>query len=232
MTNKKKKHLKKNVKIILCLILGIGLAGYGGYNLYDIYKDANEMKSVSNSEVDEYTERFTAVSENKNEFENDTEEEQTMIQHVKPEDQVGNGQVVGVLYIPSFNNFKHCIALGVEDDVIANYVGMYRSYGSIGQPHSNTVLAAHSSMYGYSPIAFFNGIEKYVKSGDEISVLWYDGNTYKYVVDSVKTHVDQKDRSAFEQPSDNESEYLTLQTCTFGDPSLRTYIRAKSSKGL
>ena len=227
MTNEKKKkgmHLKKKVKVILCLLLGIGLAGFGGYNLYDIYKEADEMKSVSNSEVDEYTELFTAVSESKNEIENNTEEEQTMIQ---PEDQIGNGQVVGVLYIPAFNNFEHCIALGVEEGVIANYVGMYRSYGTIGQPHSNTVLAAHSSMYGYSPIAFFSGIEKFVKSGDEISVLWNDGNTYKYIVDSVKTHVEQKDRTAFEQPADNESEYLTLQTCTFGDPNLRTYIRAK-----
>lgn len=227
MTNKKKKHLKKNVKIILCLILGIGLAGYGGYNLYDIYKEADAVKSSSETETAMYIQEFTDVK-----TEVDTESESELSEQINLEDQVGNGQVVGVLYIPSFNDFKHCIALGVEDDVIANYVGMYRSYGSIGQPHSNTVLAAHSSMYGYSPIAFFNGIEKYVKSGDEISVLWHDGNTYKYVVDSVRTHVDQKDRSAFEQPSDNESEYITLQTCTFGDPNLRTYIRAKSSKGL
>lgn len=227
MTNKKKKHLKKNVKIVLCLILGIGLAGYGGYNLYDIYKDANAVKLSSETETAMYIQEFTDVK-----TEVDTESESELSEQISLEDQVGNGQVVGVLYIPSFNDFKHCIAQGVEDDVIANYVGMYRSYGSIGQPHSNTVLAAHSSMYGYSPIAFFNGIEKYVKSGDEISVLWHDGNTYKYVVDSVKTHVDQKDRSAFEQPSDNESEYLTLQTCTFGNPNLRTYIRAKSSKGL
>lgn len=227
MTNKKKKHLKKNVKIILCLILGIGLAGYGGYNLYDIYKEADAVKSSSETETAMYIQKFTDVK-----TEVDTESESELSEQINLEDQVGNGQVVGVLYIPSFNDFKHCIALGVEDDVIANYVGMYRSYGSIGQPHSNTVLAAHSSMYGYSPIAFFNGIEKYVKSGDEISVLWHDGNTYKYVVDSVRTHVDQKDRSAFEQPSDNESEYITLQTCTFGDPNLRTYIRAKSSKGL
>lgn len=222
MTNKKKKHLKKNVKIILCLILGIGLAGYGGYNLYSIYKEADVVKLSSETETAMYIQEFTDVK-----TEVDTESESELSEQISLEDQVGNGQVVGVLYIPSFNDFKHCIAQGVEDDVIANYVGMYRSYGSIGQPHSNTVLAAHSSMYGYSPIAFFNGIEKYVKSGDEISVLWHDGNTYKYVVDSVKTHVDQKDRSAFEQPSDNESEYLTLQTCTFGDPSLRTYIRAK-----
>ena len=227
MTNKKKKHLKKNVKIILCLILGIGLAGYGGYNLYDIYKEADAVKSSSETETAMYIQEFTDVK-----TEVDTESESELSEQINLEDQVGNGQVVGVLYIPSFNDFKHCIALGVEDDVIANYVGMYRSYGSIGQQHSNTVLAAHSSMYGYSPIAFFNGIEKYVKSGDEISVLWHDGNTYKYVVDSVRTHVDQKDRSAFEQPSDNESEYITLQTCTFGDPNLRTYIRAKSSKGL
>ena len=227
MTNKKKKHLKKIVKIILCLILGIGLAGYGGYNLYDIYKEADAVKSSSETETAMYIQEFTDVK-----TEVDTESESELSEQINLEDQVGNGQVVGVLYIPSFNDFKHCIALGVEDDVIANYVGMYRSYGSIGQPHSNTVLAAHSSMYGYSPIAFFNGIEKYVKSGDEISVLWHDGNTYKYVVDSVRTHVDQKDRSAFEQPSDNESEYITLQTCTFGDPNLRTYIRAKSSKGL
>ena len=225
MTNEKKKkgmHLKKKVKVILCLLLGIGLEGFGGYNLYDIYKEADEMKSVSCNEVKEYTELFTSAE--KTDPEVDLVAEQPEIQ---PEEQIGNGQVVGVLYIPSFNNFRHCIALGVEDGVIANYVGMYRSYGTIGQPNSNTVLAAHSSMYGYSPIAFFNGIEKFVKSGDEISVLWNDGNTYKYIVDSVKTHVEQKDRTAFEQPADNESEYLTLQTCTFGDPNLRTYIRAK-----
>ena len=58
MTNEKKKkgmHLKKKVKVILCLLLGIGLAGFGGYNLYDIYKEADEMKSVSCNEVKEYT---------------------------------------------------------------------------------------------------------------------------------------------------------------------------------
>lgn len=224
MTNEKKKkgmHLKKKVKVILCLLLGIGLAGFGGYNLYDIYKEADEMKSVSYNEVKEYTELFTSPEKT------DPEVDLAEQPEIQLEEQIGNGQVVGVLYIPAFNNFKHCIALGVEEGVIANYVGMYRSYGSIGQPHSNTVLAAHSSMYGYSPIAFFNGIEKFVKSGDEISVLWNDGKTYKYIVDSVKTHVDQKDRTAFEQPTDSESEYLTLQTCTFGNPDLRTYIRAK-----
>ena len=58
-------------------------------------------------------------------------------------------------------------------------------------------------------------------------VLWMDGNKYTYVVDDIKTGFDPKDRTAFEQPTDNESEYLTLQTCTNGDPNSRTYIRAK-----
>ena len=219
---KKGMHLKKGTKIAICLILGLCLAGYGGFNLYEIYHEAEQTKTFSDAEAEKYEKEFESVTDPEIDFNEQTEET-----YVQPEDLIGNGQVVGVLYIPSFNNFRHCIAMGVEDNVIANYVGMYRSYGTIGQPRSNTILAAHSAMYGYSPIAYFDGINKYVNIGDEISVLWMDGNTYTYIVDDIKTGIDPKDRTAFEQPTDNESEYLTLQTCTNGDPNSRTYIRAK-----
>lgn len=207
---------KKKLKTVLLLLISFGLIGWGGWNLYQIYNETKTAEDISQKEIDTFVEKLDDESSD------DTGEESSSIDNAEL---IGNGTVVGVMYIPSFNDFQHCIAMGVGNDVIDHYVGMYKTYGMIGVPGSNAVFSAHSTSYGYSPIAWFNRIEDYVKIGDEISILWQDGNTYKYEVISIVTNVPKADKTAFEQPEGDE-EYITLQTCSYGNGKVRTFMKA------
>lgn len=217
MAKKKHRKLKTKVKSIFLFVIAVSLIGYGGSTLYSFYSQQNEQNQKSEQTVqkfEETVEKQTASSTEVTTAENQQENEVSI-----------GGQVVGIMYIPSFNNFKHAIAMGVTNDVLHDYVGMYKSYGMIGEDNSNAVFSSHSALYGSSPISYFNRIDDIVKVDDEISILWNDGITYKYKVISVRQYCSPTDKEAFEQPDDG-NQYITLQTCTHGDGEYRSFIKA------
>lgn len=212
----RKRKLKPAVKRCMLYTLSALLIGYGSFNIYTVYRDQKDQSTKTAEITTKVEKEFTEEKK-----EEDTSSEATVDDSIAIE-----GNVVGVMSIPAFDNFKHAIAMGVDSDVLHDYVGMYTSLGMIGEDNSNAVFSAHSALYGYSPISYFNRIDDKLKKGDEIDILWNDGNTYKYQVISVKQYVDASDRSALEQPADGK-QYITLQTCTHGKPEYRSFIKAE-----
>lgn len=210
----KKRKLKSKVKKILLYTISLALITYGGTTLYFYYSESEEQTKQNEIVVEEFEEEVK--SQDPSSVEEATGEEHEIA--------IG-GKVVGVMYIPAFNDFKHAIAMGVSNDVLHDYIGMYTSYGMIGEENSNAVFSSHSALYGYSPISYFNRIDDVLKEGDTISILWNDGITYTYKVVSVRQYCSPTDKEAFEQPEDGQ-QYITLQTCTHGDSNYRSFIKA------
>lgn len=132
---------------------------------------------------------------------------------------------LGIIYIPSFDNFSHVIAYGVDNDTLATYVGMYKTYSAVGE-NGLCVLASHSTMWtGREKYCFFNRIEDKVKVGDDVHILWNDGNTYNYTVVMVDAWV-PKDQEAdyFNKYNNPTKQTLILQTCTHGNGDYRSFV--------
>lgn len=132
--------------------------------------------------------------------------------------------VLGVLYIPSYDDFKHVIGSGVDRETLNTYVGMYKDYASIGE-EGNTVLASHSSPYPGKHIhCYFNRIEDAVKKGDAVNVLWHDGKMYHYKITDIYTWIPESEEEKYLSDNDGK-QYVILQTCTHGDGKYRTFIK-------
>ena len=118
--------------------------------------------------------------------------------------------VIGTLEISSIN-LKLSIADGIEDDVIAKYIGHFPSTALI---NGNVGLAGHNTQ------DFFANLKK-VKKGDEIVYNFLLG-TKTYIVDTI-VEIQEDDWSYLEDTEDNK---ITLITCIKNQPTKRLCIQA------
>lgn len=118
--------------------------------------------------------------------------------------------VIGTLEIPSIN-LKLSIADGIENDVIAKYVGHFPSTALI---NGNVGLAGHNTQ------EFFANLKK-LKEGDEIVYNFLLGSK-TYVVNTI-VEIQEDDWSYLEDTEDNR---ITLITCIKNQPTKRLCIQA------
>ncbi len=118
--------------------------------------------------------------------------------------------ILGTLEIPSIN-LKLSIAEGVENDVIAKYVGHFPSTALI---NGNVGLAGHNTN------EFFANLRK-IKKGDEIVYNFLLGSK-TYIVDTI-VEIEEDDWSYLEDTKDNK---ITLITCIKNQPTKRLCIQA------
>lgn len=118
--------------------------------------------------------------------------------------------VIGTLEIPSIN-LKLSIAEGIENDVIAKYVGHFPSTALI---NGNVGLAGHNTQ------EFFANLKK-LQKGDEIVYNFLLG-TKTYIVDTI-VEIHEDDWSYLEDTEDNR---ITLITCIKNQPNKRLCIQA------
>ncbi len=118
--------------------------------------------------------------------------------------------VIGTLEIPSIN-LKLSIADGIDNDVIAKYVGHFPSTALI---NGNVGLAGHNTQ------EFFANLKK-LKKGDEIVYNFLLGSK-TYVVNTI-VEIQEDDWSYLEDTDDNR---ITLITCIKNQPTKRLCIQA------
>lgn len=118
--------------------------------------------------------------------------------------------VIGTLEIPSIN-LKLSIAEGIENDVIAKYVGHFPSTALI---NGNVGLAGHNTN------EFFANLKK-IKKGDEIIYNFLLGSK-TYIVNTI-VEIQEDDWSYLEDTEDNR---ITLITCIKNQPTKRLCIQA------
>lgn len=118
--------------------------------------------------------------------------------------------VIGTLEIPSIN-LKLSIADGIENDVIAKYVGHFPSTALI---NGNVGLAGHNTQ------EFFANLKK-LKKGDDIVYNFLLGSK-TYVVNTI-VEIQEDDWSYLEDTEDNR---ITLITCIKNQPTKRLCIQA------
>lgn len=118
--------------------------------------------------------------------------------------------VIGTLEIPSIN-LKLSIADGIENDVIAKYVGHFPSTALI---NGNVGLAGHNTQ------EFFANLKK-LKKGDEIVYNFLLGSK-TYIVNTI-VEIQEDDWSYLEDTDDNR---ITLITCIKNQPTKRLCIQA------
>ena len=118
--------------------------------------------------------------------------------------------VIGTLEISSIN-LKLSIADGIEDDVIAKYIGHFPSTALI---NGNVGLAGHNTR------DFFANLKK-VKKGDEIVYNFLLG-TKTFIVEII-VEIQEDDWSYLEDTEDNK---ITLITCIKNQPTKRLCIQA------
>jgi LPXTG-site transpeptidase (sortase) family protein len=102
---------------------------------------------------------------------------------------------------------------------------MYEDLDTFGTENGVVGLAAHSTR-STSPCAYcyFQNAGD-IQEGDIITVLWKDGNEYKYVVYDTSTWQEENTPGMFE-PVEGKS-ILVLQTCTNGQHGKRSYVHAE-----
>lgn len=203
------KKRRKSVVTILLFLLAFACLGTGIYFLGSWHQDNVEDQEKSEKNVEEVEKVI----------------ETTPVEQIPQAIPEGS---LGVIYIPSFNNFSHVIGYGVDNDTLSTYVGMYKTYSSVGQP-GLCILASHSTRWaGREKYAFFNRIEEKVKPGDAVNILWNDGQTYEYTVVKVDAWVPkEQEEEYFEKYDDKSKQTLILQTCTHGDGDYRSFVVCK-----
>ena len=118
--------------------------------------------------------------------------------------------VIGTLEIPSIN-LKLSIAEGIEDDVLAKYIGHFPSTALI---NGNVGLAGHNT-------SDFLANLKNVEKGDDIVYNFLLG-TKTYTVDTI-VEIQEDDWSYLEDTEDNK---ITLITCIRNQPTKRLCVQA------
>lgn len=118
--------------------------------------------------------------------------------------------ILGTLEIPSIN-LKLSIAEGIENDVIAKYIGHFPSTALI---NGNVGLAGHNTNECFANL-------KEIKKGDEIVYNFLLGSK-TYIVDTI-VEIQEDDWRYLEDTKDNK---ITLITCIKNQPTKRLCIQA------
>lgn len=211
---------KFNILGILLVVVALGLIGFGGYNIYSIYNEKNEAEKRSEEIIREFEEAL----KNQGSIEEltiEAPEDGTAATGGAQDFSIG-GRVVGVMTIEKMG-LHWPIAMGVSDNTLYQYIGMYETHGTIGEKGQNAGFAAHACRDGLCAVASFDSMEDKLVKGDIIEILWHDGHTYRYMVNEVLAYQDPYG-DFFEIEPDKE--LITLVTCTDGNSDYRTVVHA------
>lgn len=197
----------KGVAILFALLLI-------GYGIYDISSTLLSEESIKK-------ETTVAIKDFKQAVSTDTVEDKGVKDLSLIDEDV---YAIGIMRIPSMN-LEAPIANGATEKILKKYVGMYTEYDEIGVLGGNSVFASHSARRNNCAYCFFNHLEDNMSIGDEIEILFKDGNTYKYKVYEIKDYQDPYAEWFYERVEGRE--IVTLITCTDGDPEQRTIVRGQ-----
>lgn len=217
----------KRRKIFSCtlLLLSLGLLTAGSALLLRQHFHRTKLEREDAAEVRDFENTVSGNAEqnNKNPEKPDNPDDTDLIET--------DADAVGVLYIPSFDDFSHLLAYGVDGATLNHYVGIYTTFAEIGEK-GNCVLAAHSNeLPGKQPYCYFNRIEDSVRRGDEIQILLRNGSTCTYQITGIYTWIPAEEEQPYLLFDTGNERYLTLQTCTHGNGRYRTFIRAIQKEG-
>ena len=223
MAKKKKNKTRERIVSVLLFALAGGLILYGAFSILVPYIKYEKETKANNEEVSAFLNSLPEQS---------AKAESSNLPVSLPggtgytvEDIAG--QVVGILTAPSVD-IQAPIAMGTDTDTLNRFAGVFEEYDLPGTPGGNTAIASHSSRYDYfCSYCYFQNIGN-LKPGDEVDLLWRDGNTYRYQVYDVKLNQSPEDMTPFERVDGKE--ILTLQTCTDGVHGTRTFVHCERMK--
>jgi len=168
---------------ILCMIAGLVVLGYGGFQLYSSQAKESERLGEASELVSE--EVITEVEKK------DVESYDY--------DKIKDGETVGVFYIPRLDR-EIPIIEGTDEDELAQGVGHYSGTGFPGE-NKQILLSGHRD----TVFRQFGELE----DGDELHVKMKNG-TFVYVIMDHEI-VDAEDTSVID--FDRKDEVLTVSTC-------------------
>lgn len=214
---------ERNKKLIITgiVIILLGVIGFSGYKIASTLYSDNKEKQEAKSRVEEFKDYLT-----REDWDQIIEKED-----YDPFEKI-TGTTVGVIFTDKLEYKQSTMVYEDMNDVDAverslnNHVVTYSNYGGIGLEGSNTVMSAHSALYhsgcGH---CYFDQLERYEKD-DTIEILWNNKKVYKYKVFMKEINQDPYAEWYYSQPEDN-SQIITLITCSNGNPNVRTVVRAK-----
>lgn len=207
--------MKKRTRVItvLLIIASLGLIGTGAYNLISFYLEKKSAEDKSAEVIKEFEDSLKDKT---------TIDELPVEEETDDLDAFKDGRVVGVMTIEAMG-VHWPIAMGVTNSTLYQYIGMYKTHGTIGKKGQNAGFAAHSCRNGACAVASFDRMEDKLKKGDIVEILWQDGKTYRYSVYEVLPYQDPNGDFFDVEP---DQELITLVTCTKGDSTYRTVVHA------
>ena len=217
MKSNRKNDIKKVFLYVLLMVLLV-ILGVCAVNIANILLEYNSEKQKSDNEVTAFIEQ---VKEKQSEEGNATSEEDENPDNSTEYDLTGN--TMGVITIPKID-VEAPVTVGIDELTLKSYAGIYPEYDPIGTEGGNTVMAAHSAIYGYCAHCFFHRLSELVP-GDEIDVFWKNGVTYKYRVYEIFMNEDPNRTDVYDRVEGKE--VLTLVTCTNGNSEVRTFLHAE-----
>lgn len=204
----------------LVFITGLSLCIYG---IFDMYQDNHQQEEVIEITKEELKNNLTdEKKEEKKPIDAKTKIDELPKEEFKKTIKEGT---YGLLTIPSIN-VEVAVSLGITDNVLNYFAGVYPVSEMPGTIGGNTAIAAHSMIPGYKvcPQCYFDEIGDIPISG-VIELMWHDGYTYKYKV--VETHMYEDIAADYPFNKIEDKSLLTLVTCTNGDSNYRTYVIAE-----
>lgn len=225
---------KKSTKILpICIItsvvLGISLFAYGIKEIRYEQTEQKEVPSIAKEFLKENQD--DTLTENKSEKKEPKKISKSTDLEKMPKTEfkkIIKEGTYGLLEIPSLK-LEVPVTMGISDNVLNYYVGMYETSDEPGTPNGNTALAGHSIRPGlnYCTCCYFDKIDE-LSIGDSIILTWYDGNIYEYEV--TKKYLKKNKNSTYAYENIQNESLITLVTCSDGDDRYRTFIQGKLKK--
>ena len=134
----------------------------------------------------------------------------------------------GILKVPAID-IKAPVTMGLSNNILKYYIGMYTSSDAPGTVGGNSAFAAHSVIpnTGNCQYCFFNHIDK-LKNNDSIVLYWHNG--YKYIYKVTNVYIKKIKESDIAYQKIEKDSLLTLVTCSEGNNDFRTFVVAKLIK--
>lgn len=218
----------KKILLILIIILSLLISIMCGYVVFSVkyeeYQDNQEKIQL----IDNFKEQIINNNE-KEDIESNNNENNINNDKDDPNYHL-DSSTNGILIIESLEveaPMKTASIYDTEtvDKILKSHIVVYDDYGSIGKSGTNTIMAAHSTIYDYCAYCHFTTLDK-IEYGSEVSIIWEDGYQYNYVVEKIELRQDPTAEWIFEDPDDN-NQYITMITCTRWESDKRTVVRAR-----
>lgn len=215
----KKKNFKELLVPLLAGVLIVGGLACLSYSYWSNKSAEDETNATINNFMSDIIQNA--------QIENNTSSEEIPVASPEPEQEITvekkKPDTIGVMRISKIS-LEAPIAYGTDNWILKSHIGMYSSLDSIEELGGLAGFSAHSSVTGRCSHCYFDRVEELVE-GDEIEIIWNDGNIYKYSVFYVCPNEDKTLNYYYTPVADKTT--ITLTTCTDGNPDVRTIIRAE-----